>query len=918
MSDKSDPKSYSQDFLVRLHSNITRHFDDEELRTLCFNIKVDYESLRGEGKGAKARELVALAGRNGEIPKLIAECRRQRPKMTWEKPPDVEVIPDLPLLNESSEEQRRYKRRLAAVSVSALLFLLALLVLAIISRQSSIAQQGRLDTTLSQSRALQGRLDTTLSQSRTLQGRLETTLSRILAEQASRELDQRGGSWVRAGQLAVEALALDSSNPQALETGYRTLQESAHLEAEFRHERAVHALALSPDGAYVGTGNGGGGWGEPGWGEIRVSESGSGRELWRNRLAGAVRSVTFTQDGSWVIASSDDQSIYRFETSTGRLKTRVYNRSDIRTCVLSPMGRVAAVAGMDKSLRLWDLQTGHLIFETTLLSLISTLAFSTDEAWLAVGDEDGLVSVREVTTGDLVDVNSFGRQVDQLFFSPDREWVTAIVKQQVSRDLWTEPTPDRGPVFTWRLGQQYHSSVVESDPGEPFTAYAVSANARWLLTGASSGEVSVWNTRPYTKVRGYAVPGEVGASAFSPDGEVVVFESRCGDLPRISCEGVVHVQETESGTELAQIAQESAVSLIAISSDHAEIVLAHDDGLVQIWTTVPGEQPVHRNHGASVIAADFSLDGQSVVAGGLDGVARAWKVVSPQDKRAWDTGGRVEAVAFSPDGRYVVSGGESNTLLVRDLSTDSTLKELKVEDPISALAYDASGDRLAVGSTRLSSKTSRVGLMRAGTWETIREWTFASDVSALAFSGDSDRLAVGKHDGGLTLISVDDGGILREYRQDGELLAVAFSPNNAYVVSAGTGQNGVGELRVWNSSDGTEVWRLVNAAPILSADISSDSKYLASSDRAGLVRVFEVENGREIARMPFLDPTRVVRFGPDGSRLLVASGNIVYVTWLWTDLSAELCRRLPERLSIDEWREYLPDRPYHQSCPDDP
>jgi len=35
-----------------------QHFDAEELRTLCADLCVDYDNLQGEGKAAKARELV--------------------------------------------------------------------------------------------------------------------------------------------------------------------------------------------------------------------------------------------------------------------------------------------------------------------------------------------------------------------------------------------------------------------------------------------------------------------------------------------------------------------------------------------------------------------------------------------------------------------------------------------------------------------------------------------------------------------------------------------------------------------------------------------------------------------------------------------------------------------------------------------
>ncbi|MBN1179297.1 MAG: hypothetical protein JXD18_08805 [Anaerolineae bacterium] len=66
---------------VDLRRVLANLFDQEELRTLCFDLEVDYDSLRGEGHAAKARELVALAERFGRLAELEAALRRERPNL---------------------------------------------------------------------------------------------------------------------------------------------------------------------------------------------------------------------------------------------------------------------------------------------------------------------------------------------------------------------------------------------------------------------------------------------------------------------------------------------------------------------------------------------------------------------------------------------------------------------------------------------------------------------------------------------------------------------------------------------------------------------------------------------------------------------------------------------------------------------
>jgi len=69
--------------LVKLHRKLTRHFDDEELHTLCFQLDVDYDDLRGTGKAGKARELVAYLERKGLVPELVKKCSELRPRVRW-------------------------------------------------------------------------------------------------------------------------------------------------------------------------------------------------------------------------------------------------------------------------------------------------------------------------------------------------------------------------------------------------------------------------------------------------------------------------------------------------------------------------------------------------------------------------------------------------------------------------------------------------------------------------------------------------------------------------------------------------------------------------------------------------------------------------------------------------------------------
>jgi hypothetical protein len=67
--------------LARLRQFIVAHYDLEDLRTLCFDLGVAYDDLRGEGCSAKARELTVWMGRRRQFDRLLTTLRRDHPDL---------------------------------------------------------------------------------------------------------------------------------------------------------------------------------------------------------------------------------------------------------------------------------------------------------------------------------------------------------------------------------------------------------------------------------------------------------------------------------------------------------------------------------------------------------------------------------------------------------------------------------------------------------------------------------------------------------------------------------------------------------------------------------------------------------------------------------------------------------------------
>src|SRR5689334_5699299 len=75
--------------MATLRRQLVELFDDSEIRTICFDLSVDYDGLPGSGKADKARELLSFLERDGRLAELLQLLREQRPRATWSQPGEI-------------------------------------------------------------------------------------------------------------------------------------------------------------------------------------------------------------------------------------------------------------------------------------------------------------------------------------------------------------------------------------------------------------------------------------------------------------------------------------------------------------------------------------------------------------------------------------------------------------------------------------------------------------------------------------------------------------------------------------------------------------------------------------------------------------------------------------------------------------
>ena len=625
----------------------------------------------------------------------------------------------------------------------------------------------------------------------------------------------------------------------------------------------------------------------------RVWDITGSRELARLKHQG-IEKVAFSPDGKYLGTAGLDDTARVWDITSNREVTRLKHKREVVKLAVSfnreeklelkvpkeelnwditfsPDGKYLVTGGLDDTARLWDIASGREV--RRLKHEGDKIAVTLNKVAVDLNqDEDKKHYEQEKEAGLAFLKAQLGLKVA---FSPDGKYLVTTGLNNMTR-VW-EVTSGR------EVTHIKHKGVVQDVVAfTPDSKYLVTKDKYLLTQGGYSSSIRMWSVTTghefvYPKHKGEAV----NVAAVSPGGKYLVMTS--WDASRVTA----RVWQTTSEREVAQVrfgTEQEYPTAVSFDGKYLATVNQGRIGIARVWETTSGREVARMVDATGTI---FSPNGNKYLAtehfnygSWLWDFTSSYKVA-----RTMKHEDSVRAVVFSPNGKYLATTSEDKTVWVWSATSDHQVARLKHGDSVVSIAFSRDGKYLATASW---DGTARV-------WETTRgrEITrIITDEAATLSTLKKFRQRLGS-----------DSGYGFSYKN-----TLAFSPDGKYLVKVGLDKT----IRVWEVSSGREVMRLNNDAPhivklnkldppnLSSVTFSPDGRYLATitngylkskqassdSKAASSVRVWEVNNGREVAHMNY-DTSHVksITFSPDGRYLATLTsgddGPTDSNVWLW-------------------------------------
>jgi DNA-binding SARP family transcriptional activator/WD40 repeat protein len=660
-----------------------------------------------------------------------------------------------------------------------------------------------------------------------------------------------------------------------------------------------------------------------------------------------IHSSALSPDGRRLAVGDEDGTVTLFDTETREPIAEHQAAGTVATLDFDPAGDSLALAGIASPdlrsgyMEILDVETARVRASVSLghhpagagLIFFEAVSYAPDGRSLIVtytgGDLDRTsgVFMRRFNARDATPLGTAVRVAPRSTsmpptLSPDGRLLVSSDKATYAVDAGSLRVVRRYPVGALTAGISADGSVLAAEDPDGSLRLLDLASGRVRTLAGAPAEVSP------SRFVGEDATFAVGA--FSPDGRTL---ATWDDSENVSTWNIRAGVATETFEGHARDAR-----IHVFSHDGRTLYTAGDDSRVIVWD-VAGDRRLGRPFRTGLVPAynigeDFPLpfalspDERTVAVAGLGGrvnLIDAQTLRRTGDFEAFD--GRVAAIEYAPDGRMLAIAGGGGGVGVFEAASGRRVRPFlrMPRGPRASDAYNVSA--LAFSGDDLLAAAEVGGTVRIWNLErhelTGPALRVPPSVFGLALSPDGSRLAIpfgassAEGSDGVEIREVDGGERLARLPVDGEIRAVAFSPDGR-LLAAGQVD---GTALLWE----TDGWQRVGAplalreATALAVAFSPDGRTLATSHADGTVGLWDVGSQQPIGS-PLPGPTdtyTTARFSPDGRRLFAVHEDGRAFRWevdpaLWV---RQACAVAGGGLTREQWEEIVPEQDYVSFCP---
>jgi WD40 repeat protein len=564
----------------------------------------------------------------------------------------------------------------------------------------------------------------------------------------------------------------------------------------------------------------------------------------------AVRTASFSPDGSRVITISEDSIARLWDANTGdRVAEPLRHEAVIHSGSFSPDGSRIVTSAADGTARIWDAVTGKSVGAPMRHEgAVSSASFSLCNEYVVTASADKTARIWDSSSGaPLFDPLRHDAPVSKASFGTSPT-VVLTVSGDTAR-LWD--TLSAEPV----------GEVLRHD--ESIKNARFSPDGRRVVTASADMTARVWDAATGKPIGDALRHGErrtardaVLEASFSPDGKTV---ATCS-------ENTAWLWDAEFRRS-PPLRHAKSVLSATFSPDSLLVVTTSADNTAQVWdvlTAQPIGDPIR--HESLVYSASFSADGRRLLTASADKTVRVWDAV--KHVRQADIGyplrhtSDVTDASYSPDGRVVLTAS-GRSVHFWDAATGQPARQaLEHKESVNSASFSADGRRVvcatAAGATIWDTATGQP-LNELENGQYIRQASFSSDARLVLTVGEVARI--------WDVVTGQPHGA--ELAHKDSISAASFSPDSRQIVTAGLDR----AARIWEAATGKAVGDpLRHEDFVTSAKFSPDGRRIVTGTFDHKVRLWDAAT-RELQGDPLQlgGQVKSASFSRDGDYILAVS-----------------------------------------------